>query len=60
MTPSTYIGFALLTLTMVALDIWQTRGGNVTIKKAAVWSIFWFLLAFLFAASIYFFWDFYA
>lgn len=59
MTPSTYIGFALLTLTMVALDIWQTRGGNVTIKKAAVWSIFWFLLAFLFAASIYFFWDFY-
>ncbi len=60
MTPSTYIGFALLTLTMVALDIWQTRGGKVTIKKAAVWSIFWFLLAFLFAASIYFFWDFYA
>lgn len=60
MTPSTYIGFALLTLTMVALDIWQTRRGNVTIKKAAVWSIFWFLLAFLFATSIYFFWDFYA
>ncbi len=60
MTPSTYIGFAILTLTMVALDIWQTRGGKVTIKKAAIWSVFWFLLAFLFAGSIYLFWDFYA
>ncbi|EGA70773.1 hypothetical protein VISI1226_01570 [Vibrio sinaloensis DSM 21326] len=60
MTPSTYLGFGVLTLTMVALDIWQTRGGKVTIKKAAVWSVFWFLLAFLFAGSIYLFWDFYA
>lgn len=23
----------LLTLTLVAVDLWQTRGGNVTIKK---------------------------
>ena len=60
MTPSTYLGFGVLTLTMVALDIWQTRCGKVTIKKAAVWSVFWFLLAFLFAGSIYLFWDFYA
>lgn len=60
MTPSTYIGFAILTLTLVALDIWQTRGGKITIRKAAVWSVFWFVLAFVFAASIYFFWDIYA
>lgn len=60
MTPSTYIGFSVLTLSMVALDIWQTRGGQVTIKKAAIWSLFWFLLAFLFAGSIYLFWDVYA
>lgn len=60
MTPITYISFALLTLTLVSLDIWQTRGGKVTIKKAAIWSLIWFALAFLFAASIYLFWDVYA
>ncbi|MDF4603470.1 TerC/Alx family metal homeostasis membrane protein, partial [Vibrio parahaemolyticus] len=37
-----------------------TRGGAITMQKAIVWSIFWFLLAFLFAGSIYFFWDVYA
>lgn len=56
----TYVGFFLLTLVLVSVDIYQTRGGNVTIKKATVWSIFWFLLAFLFAGSIYLFWDIYA
>ncbi|ERB64377.1 TerC/Alx family metal homeostasis membrane protein [Vibrio coralliilyticus OCN008] len=60
MTLSTYLGFGLLTLSMVALDIWQTRGGNISIKKATAWSLFWFLIAFIFAASIYFFWDVYA
>ena len=60
MTLSTYLAFGLLTLLMVALDIWQTRNGSITIKKAAIWSLFWFLFAFLFAVSIYFFWDIYA
>ncbi|MDC5806338.1 TerC/Alx family metal homeostasis membrane protein [Vibrio europaeus] len=60
MTPITYFSFGILTLVLVALDIWQTRGGQITIKKAAVWSVFWFTLAFLFAATIYLFWDFYA
>lgn len=60
MTPITYFSFGLLTLLLVALDIWQTRGGKITIKKAAVWSVFWFALAFLFAGTIYLFWDFYA
>lgn len=60
MTPVTYISFALFTLVLVAIDIWQTRGGNVSLKKAAIWSLFWFLLAFLFAATLYLFWDVYA
>lgn len=60
MNPEIYLGFGLLTLTLVSLDIWQTRGGNITIKKAATWSLFWFLLAFIFAGSIYFMWDIYA
>ena len=37
-----YEGFAVLTVLMLALDLYQTRGGKVTIKKAAIWSIFWF------------------
>lgn len=60
MTPITYISFGVLTLALVVLDIWQTRGGKITIKKAAIWSVFWFALAFLFAATIYIFWDVYA
>ncbi len=60
MTLTTYIGFAMLTVSMVLLDIWQTRGGNITLKRATAWSIFWFVLAFGFAATIYLFWDFYA
>ncbi|HAS6088473.1 TPA: TerC/Alx family metal homeostasis membrane protein [Vibrio vulnificus] len=55
-----YGSFALLTIAMVCLDIWQTRGGAISMKKAVGWSLFWFLLAFLFAATIFHFWDFYA
>lgn len=42
-----YGAFGLFTLVLVALDIYQTRGGAITMQKAIVWSIFWFLLAFL-------------
>ncbi|MEZ8773308.1 hypothetical protein AB6D80_11105, partial [Vibrio sp. 10N.247.310.17] len=35
---TTYAGFFLLTVILVSIDIYQTRGGNVTIKKAAIWS----------------------
>ncbi|EIK0770626.1 TerC/Alx family metal homeostasis membrane protein [Vibrio alginolyticus] len=55
-----YGAFGLFTLVLVTLDIYQTRGGIITMKKAIVWSVFWFLLAFVFAGSIYLFWDFYA
>ncbi|EPM4282297.1 TerC/Alx family metal homeostasis membrane protein [Vibrio alginolyticus] len=55
-----YGAFGLFTLVLVTLDIYQTRGGVITMKKAIVWSVFWFLLAFVFAGSIYLFWDFYA
>lgn len=60
MSPITYLGFGLLTLALIVVDIWQTRGGNITIKKAAIWSLFWFLLAFVFAATIYYGWQWYA
>ncbi|OIQ26273.1 TerC/Alx family metal homeostasis membrane protein [uncultured Vibrio sp.] len=60
MSPFTYFVFGLFTLSLVALDIWQTRGGQVSIKKAAIWSVFWFLLAFVFAATIYLYWNIYA
>jgi tellurite resistance protein TerC len=49
-----------LTTLLVAIDIYQTRGGTISVRKAAIWSVFWFVLAFVFAATIYFFWDVYA
>ena len=54
---TTYAYFGVLTVLMLALDVWQTRNGNVTIKKAAIWSLFWVFLAFLFFISLYEFWP---
>lgn len=54
---TTYAYFGLLTVLMLALDVWQTRNGNVTIKKAAIWSLFWVLLALVFFISLYEFWP---
>ncbi|WGV98242.1 TerC/Alx family metal homeostasis membrane protein [Vibrio sp. YMD68] len=55
-----YFVFGLLTLILVLLDIWQTRGGNISIKKASIWSVVWFAFAFVFALTLFFFWDSYA
>ncbi|CAG20405.1 TerC family protein [Photobacterium profundum] len=52
-----YEGFAILTVLMLALDLYQTRGGKVTIKKAAIWSLFWVALALLFNVVIYLYWP---
>jgi len=52
-----YEGFAVLIVIMLALDLYQTRGGNVTIKKAAVWSLFWVALALTFNFVIYLYWQ---
>ncbi|MCW8331278.1 TerC family protein [Photobacterium sp. SDRW27] len=52
-----YEGFAVLTVFMLALDLYQTRGGNVTIKKAAIWSLFWVALALVFNFVIYLYWP---
>ncbi len=60
MTPMTYYCFGILILALVALDIYQTRGGKISINKALLWSLFWFTLAFVFAASIYLLWPMYA
>ncbi len=57
---TTYVGFFLLTVILVSIDIYQTRGGSVTIKKAAIWAT-QFVLAFLFMRFLfYLFWDIYA
>ncbi|KGK16074.1 TerC/Alx family metal homeostasis membrane protein [Vibrio navarrensis] len=52
-----YGSFALLTLVLVSLDIWQTRGGSISMRRALGWSLMWFLLAFVFAATIFLCWD---
>lgn len=57
---TTYGLFFLVTLLLVSVDIWQTRRGAISIKKAAFFSLFWVLLAVIFAASIYVFWDVYS
>jgi len=60
MTFTVYLCFALMTTLFVFLDIKHTKGGQITIQKAALWSVFWFVMAFCFASTIYFLWDIYA
>jgi tellurite resistance protein TerC len=55
-----YGSFALLTAALVVVDIYQTRAGLISLRKAIGWSLFWVLLAALFSVSIFFFWDSYA
>lgn len=52
-----YEGFAVLTILMLALDLYQTRGGKISIKTAALWSVFWVFLAFIFMGFIYLYWP---
>lgn len=51
-----YEGFAILTVFMLALDLYQTRGGKISIQKAAIWSLFWIGLALIFNFFIYHYW----
>ncbi|WP_406609774.1 TerC/Alx family metal homeostasis membrane protein [Agarivorans sp. JK6] len=60
MNSITYFVFALATLALVLVDVWQTRNGNISLKKAALWSVFWFALALAFALSILWCWQWYA
>lgn len=60
MVSTVYFYFTILTLLLIGLDIWQTRNGLITPKKALVWSVMWVILAFVFAISIYYFWPVYA
>lgn len=52
-----YEGLFVLTGFMIALDLYQTRGGKITVKKAALWSVFWVVLALIFNAFLYFNWS---
>ncbi len=50
-----WIVFALLISLMLAVDLGLNRkGGKVTFKKAAMWTVIWMLLALLFDLGIYF------
>ncbi len=50
-----WIVFALLISLMLAVDLGLNRkGGKVTFKKAAIWTVIWMLLALLFDLGIYF------
>lgn len=51
-----YNGLLVLTLLMLGIDLLLTRG-KISFRSAAIWSVFWFALAFLFAGAIYFFWP---
>jgi tellurite resistance protein TerC len=53
----TWQAFTLLVLAMLTLDFFQTRNDVVSIKKSLIWSLFWLLLAFVFAGAIYLFWP---
>ncbi len=57
MTLTHYLLFAVFTFSLVCIDIWQTRGGAISLKKAITWSVFWFGLAFVFAGVLYLYWD---
>ncbi|PML81271.1 TerC/Alx family metal homeostasis membrane protein [Enterovibrio norvegicus] len=53
---SGYEGLLILTLLMLGIDLLLTRG-SISFRSAAIWSVFWFALAFLFAGAIFFFWP---
>ena len=57
MSVFSYEGFAILIVCMFTIDLFQTRGGVISIKKAAIWSAFWVLLAALFAVFLFFEWG---
>jgi tellurite resistance protein TerC len=53
------VGFHLFVLAMLALDlgIFQRHAHAVSMREAAIWSGVWVVLALLFAAGIWQFWD---
>ncbi len=53
---SGYEGLLILTLLMLGIDLLLTSG-SISFRSAAIWSVFWFALAFLFAGAIFFFWP---
>lgn len=51
-----WLGFALLVLAMLAVDLLLTKGGKqhrVSIKEAAIWSVVWVALSLAFAAALW-------
>ncbi|WP_122032067.1 TerC/Alx family metal homeostasis membrane protein [Aliivibrio sp. EL58] len=57
MSPLTWELFGFVVLALFALDMFQTRKEAPSLKKALVWSLFWFVLAFIFCAALYVYWP---
>lgn len=57
MSPSTWEIFGIIILGLFTLDLFQTRKGAPSLQQALLWSFFWFALAFIFCAAIYFYWP---
>ncbi|WP_028025467.1 TerC/Alx family metal homeostasis membrane protein [Enterovibrio calviensis] len=53
---SGYEGLLVLTVLMLGIDLLITRG-KISFRSAAMWSVFWFSLAFVFAGAIYLYWP---
>lgn len=57
MSPLAWELFGFVVLVLFTLDLFQTRKDTPTLKKALVWSLFWFVLAFIFCAALYVYWP---
>lgn len=57
MSQLTWELFGFVVLVLFVLDLFQTRKNTPSLKQALVWSLFWFVLAFIFCAVIYVYWP---
>ena len=55
-SPALWIGFSIVVLVMLAIDLFVVGGGKehrVSMKEASTWSLIWVSVAFLFAAVLW-------
>ncbi len=52
-----YSGLFITTIALVCLDLYQTRGGVISLRKASLWSVVWVVLALAFSGVLWVYWD---
>ncbi|WP_108649928.1 TerC family protein [Dongshaea marina] len=57
MTTTTWLIFLGLIALMLLVDLLQSKDGPMPVKKAAYWSLGWFVLALAFGLVVYLFWP---